>query len=316
VADPIPSPAPTELAARLEERLRAQGTAQRAVGAKAYLKSELEFLGVDTESLRREVKRLLREAAGLDRAGLLALVEGLWGRGVFELRAGAVELLTMRVELLEARDLGFLERLIRDSGTWALVDALAPSVAGPLVEREEARHPEIGVVLDRWAADEDFWVRRAALLVYLLPLRRGAGDFERFARYADAMLEERELFIRKAIGWVLREVGKKRPALATRWLLGPAPGAGTEPVGEELASSRGGGGARTAGGDELRPYKRKGEPEGERERTGQPRGASAHGATVREPRAAIASGVTVREAVKYLPAEDREAILAAYRSGR
>jgi 3-methyladenine DNA glycosylase AlkD len=300
---PSAAPRPADLGSRLEERLRSQGTAERAAGAKAYLKSELEFLGVDTATLRREVKRLLREAPGLDRAGLLALVEALWSRGIFELRAAAAEMLTMRVELLEARDLRFLERLIRDSGTWALVDALAPSVAGPLVEREAARHPEIGAVLDRWAADGDFWLRRAALLVHLLPLRRGAGDFDRFARYADGMLEEREFFVRKAIGWVLREVGKKRPELVTRWLLGPAPGAGTEPVGEELASSRGGGGARTAGGDELRPYKRNGEPEGERKRIGQ-------------PRAAIASGVTVREAVKYFPAEDREAILAAYRSGR
>lgn len=189
------------------------------MGAKAYLKSELEFLGVDTESLRREVKRLLREAAGLDRAGLLALVEGLWGRGVFELRAAAAEMLTMRVELLEARDLRFLEKLIRDSGTWALVDALAPSVAGPLVEREEARHPEIGVVLDRWAADGDFWLRRAALLVHLLPLRRGAGDFDRFARYADGMLEEREFFVRKAIGWVLRDASRKDPERVARWVL-------------------------------------------------------------------------------------------------
>ena len=45
----------------------------------------------------------------------------------------------------------------------------------------------------------------------LLPLRRGEGDWERFAGYADAMLDEREFFFRKAIGWVLREVSKKHP---------------------------------------------------------------------------------------------------------
>lgn len=52
----------------------------------------------------------------------------------------------------------------------------------------------------------------------LLPLRRGDGDFPRFSRYADSMLEEREFVVRKAIGWVLRERGKKRPALVHRWL--------------------------------------------------------------------------------------------------
>jgi 3-methyladenine DNA glycosylase AlkD len=57
------------------------------------------------------------------------------------------------------------------------------------------------------------------MLALLLPLRRGGGDFERFGRYADAMLGEREFFVRKAIGWVLREVARTRPALVTAWLL-------------------------------------------------------------------------------------------------
>ena len=50
-------------------------------------------------------------------------------------------------------------------------------------------------------------------------LRRGEGDFERFSRYADSMLEEKEFFVRKAIGWVLRETGKKRPDMVYDWVL-------------------------------------------------------------------------------------------------
>ena len=46
----------------------------------------------------------------------------------------------------------------------------------------------------------------------------GGGDFGRFSRYADAMLAEREFFIRKAIGWVLREVARRRPELVAAWL--------------------------------------------------------------------------------------------------
>jgi 3-methyladenine DNA glycosylase AlkD len=81
------------------------------------------------------------------------------------------------------------------------------------------RFPELGGVLDRWVQDDDFWLRRSALLALLVPLRRGDGDFERFARYAEATLDEREFFVRKAIGWVLRETGKKRPDLVYEWLL-------------------------------------------------------------------------------------------------
>jgi 3-methyladenine DNA glycosylase AlkD len=98
-------------------------------------------------------------------------------------------------------DIELIERLLRQSRTWALVDGLAASVVGNLVER----YPELSETLNRWSIDDDFWIRRSALLALLLPLREGQGDFERFGRYADAMLEEREFFIRKAIGWVLRE---------------------------------------------------------------------------------------------------------------
>jgi 3-methyladenine DNA glycosylase AlkD len=79
--------------------------------------------------------------------------------------------------------------------------------------------PPLAATLDRWAADDDFWIRRSALLALLPGLRRGAGDFDRFARYADGMLDEKEFFIRKAIGWVLRETAKKRPTLVFEWLL-------------------------------------------------------------------------------------------------
>ena len=65
--------------------------------------------------------------------------------------------------------------------------------------------------LDLWAKDDDFWIRRSALLALLLPLRRGEGDWRRFVRYADGMLDEREFFIRKAIGWILRETSKRSP---------------------------------------------------------------------------------------------------------
>ena len=203
------------LALDLEATLKDSGTPERAAQEKRYLKSALEHYGVTVPATRKAVRAALAEAGALSRRDLLAAVNALWARPVHELRAAAVELLVERGSLLEAGDLSLVERMLREAKTWALVDALAPHIAGPLVER----FPELTKTLDRWAADGDFWVRRASMLTLLVPLRKGGGDFERFGRYADAMLGEREFFIRKAIGWVLREVAKKRPALVTAWLL-------------------------------------------------------------------------------------------------
>ncbi len=201
-------------AERIESALRREGDPERAAGAKRYLKSELEFVGLRAPQLRTVLATVVSEQPPFDRDGLLAVVAALWARPVYELRAAAVELLTRHVALLEPLDLAVVERLIRESRTWALVDGLAPHVAGPMLER----FPALAVEVDRWARDDDFWLRRAALLVHLLPLRRGDGDFQRFAGHADSMLEDREFCIRKAIGWVLRETSKKRPELVADWL--------------------------------------------------------------------------------------------------
>ncbi len=215
---------------QIASELAGCGTPERAAGSKAYLKSDLQFLGVRTPDWRRVLKSWLKARPELTRKELLG-----------------VGLLKERTGLLESRDLALLEAWLRDSHTWALVDHLAIHVVGPMIES----HPHLVETIDRWAEDDDFWIRRSALLALLLPLRRGQGDWKRFARYADTMLEEREFFIRKAIGWVLREVSKKTPARV-----------------RDFVASR-------------------------TERI---------------------SGVSLREAVKYLPPDEREALLAAYRS--
>lgn len=157
----------------------------------------------------------MKQVGKLDHDDVIAVAEGLWSEPVHERRMAAVEVLAHNVDRLGYDDVVLLERLLREARTWALVDGLAASVVGTLVEGDE----RFAAVLDRWAADEDFWMRRSALLAHLVPLRRGGGDFERFGRYADAMLHEREFFVRKAIGWVLRDTARRRPGLVYAWLL-------------------------------------------------------------------------------------------------
>jgi 3-methyladenine DNA glycosylase AlkD len=203
-----------DLAICVERALRNAGDPGRAEQEKRYLKSELEHVGASVPTIRRIVKAELAAHGPLTHDELIDCVSALWTRQVHECRMAAVELLELRQDALRASDIDMIERLLRESRTWALVDGLAASVVGDLVER----YPELSETLDRWSADEDFWIRRSALLALLLPLRRGEGDFERFGRYADAMLEDREFFIRKAIGWVLRDTARKRPGLVFEWL--------------------------------------------------------------------------------------------------
>ena len=213
-------PAVMAAAAEVLRAITVHADPARAVAEKRYLKSDLQFLGASVPKVRAALRGVVRERPGLDRAGVRGLATELWGSPLWEMRLAAVELLAHRVGLLTSADFDLIESLIRQSLTWALVDPLSTNVAGRIVERDPAG---TGPWLDRWATDPDFWVRRASLLSLLPGLRRGAGDFDRFGRYADPMLEEREFFIRKAIGWILRETGKRRPELVRGWL-GPRAG--------------------------------------------------------------------------------------------
>ena len=200
----------------LEERLRSLGTPDYAEGAKRYLKSDLTFFGTRSPDVRATVRTYLRDVPGLSRAGLVALVRELWKEPVHELRVTAIQLLEAKVSLLESRDVDLLERLLRESFTWAYVDPLSINVGGPMWVAGTLGP----ATLNRWSRDPDFWIRRASLLVLLKPVKSGR-DFDRFARYADAMLEEKEFFIRKAIGWVLRELSKKDPETVRGWVEPP-----------------------------------------------------------------------------------------------
>ena len=233
----------------IREALRASADPERAKNEKRYLKSDLLFIGASVPSIRKAVGQVEKSGSFSERRTLVAFVEACWDKDVHELRLAGVVALQQSTHLLEARDIALVETLIRRSKSWVYVDPLSIYMAGSLVER----FPELGSTLNRWARDADFWVRRSAILALLGPLRRGGGDFDRFSRYADAMLEEKEFFIRKAIGWTLREVSKKRPGIVYSWLA---------------------------------------------------------------PRTRRISGVAIREAVKYLPKDQSEALMAAYRGKR
>lgn len=190
------------------------GTTERAVNEKRYLKSAMIHYGATVPFTRSTGMNWCRTHRGAARQEILGVVEALWGSGVFEARMASAEILKISSDKLLVGDFALLERLLRESRTWALVDTISTGACNLL----HLRFPESGMVLDRWAADGDFWLRRAAMLTLLRPLAKGGGDFDRFSRYADEMLEEREFFIRKAIGWILREISKKRPDLAAGWL--------------------------------------------------------------------------------------------------
>lgn len=196
-------------------RLSEHEDPESAKSQQAYMKTTLRFHGVDAKTLRAAARDFVQaHGKALDRAALRAVAQHLFATEWFDLRSAAIVVLDRRRKQLGPDDLDWLIELVRVAGCWAHVDYLATKVIGSIIgdpPREASR-------IRRWARDPDLWVRRTALLCQHDQLSRGGGDFELWREIAVPMLPETVFWIRKALGWVLRAVSRKRPELTAAFL--------------------------------------------------------------------------------------------------
>lgn len=196
-------------------QLSAAVTQDRAEQEKRYLKSPIDHLGVSLPQTRRVTRSWIR-GRDLNDAQLWELVQVMWASNWYEVRSAAVEVLVVHSKSLERQWFDRLRSLIDTTFTWALVDPLSTDVTAILLATIDRAVWE--PILMSWSADPNFWVRRASMLSQLRALRHPDFDASLFFGFADAMLDEKEFFIRKAIGWILRDMSKRRPDDVEQWM--------------------------------------------------------------------------------------------------
>ena len=165
-------------------------------------------------ALRREYSRRL--AAAPPQSVVRLALRLLAGGGIAR-RFVAYELVHHHRAALAGLRVGSLERLGRGLDGWGAVDTFACYLAGPAW-----RERQVGdAVIRRWARSRDRWWRRAAL-VSTVPLnsraRGGAGDTPRTLALCRLLIADRDDMVVKAMSWALREVAKRDPAAARRFL--------------------------------------------------------------------------------------------------
>lgn len=192
----------SEISVRLVPMFEAHRDPVRAVGMSAYMRHLFPFLGIPTP-LRRAITH--NALAGLPRpneADLTAIVEALWALEEREYQYAACDLLSRYQAVCTAAFLPEATRLITTKSWWDTVDGIATSVVGPLV----SRHPDLAAEMDRWIAGDNIWLARTALLYQLH--YKGNTDSARLFRYCETRACDTDFFLRKAIGWALREYSK------------------------------------------------------------------------------------------------------------
>jgi len=188
--------------AGLQEALEAHRDPAKAIAMAAYMRGKFPFLGIATPKRRRLTAAAF---AGLPPPGegeLGELLGHLWERPEREYQYAGCDLAARHVARCGAGFLDTTRTLITTKSWWDTVDALASSVAGPLVARYPAGH----AVMDEWIASDNLWLARSAILHQLRCKQR--TDAGRLFRYCELRLPDEDFFIRKAIGWALRDYSK------------------------------------------------------------------------------------------------------------
>lgn len=191
---------------RLTQAYGAAADGEQARHMAAYMKDVAPFLGIPTP-LRRELsKAVTKDTPKPAEADCAALALRCWGLAEREYQYFAVDYLRRHVSRCTSGLLPVVRHLIVTASWWDTVDLLAAHTVGPLV----AGDPGLRAVMDEWIEDENLWLARTALLHQLR--YKSATDTERLFAYCRRQSAHPDFFIRKAIGWSLREYAKTDPA--------------------------------------------------------------------------------------------------------
>lgn len=191
--------------ARLTEVYPAAGDPFRAQEMVAYMKGVAPFLGIRTPERRALSRTVLDGTPRPDEADCAAIALRCFALPEREYHYFAVDYLRRHVKRCSSGFLPVTLRLLTTDSWWDTVDLLAAHVVGGLV----AADPKLASRMDEWIEDEDLWVARTALLHQLT--YKGATDTERLFAYCLRRAEDTDFFLRKAIGWSLREYAKTGP---------------------------------------------------------------------------------------------------------
>lgn len=191
-----------QLTIKLEKHRNSDNAAQM----EKYMKNHFAFFGIKTP-LRREItKEFFQESHILQQDFQEEFILALWERKEREYQNIGLDYLEKSLRKIGKEHVPLMEKLIRTKSWWDTVDMLAQKVVGKIA----MNNPEvIKETIEPWAFSNHLWLRRSAILFQLK--YKDKTDEAILSRYINQNATSNEFFIKKAIGWALREYSKTNP---------------------------------------------------------------------------------------------------------
>lgn len=205
------------IGARMEEGIvetfSAHRDPSRAEGMSAYMKHRFPFLGISSPERRRLAQIALADMPRPEEQDLAEFARGCWNRPEREYQYAAIDQLRKATKRLSEGFLTELRWMIITKPWWDSCDPLSGTVVGGIVRR----FPASALAMEEWISDENLWLRRAALL-HQLKWKEDC-DQERLFGFCLLTMDEKDFFIRKAIGWGLRQHARIAPGEVSRFMV-------------------------------------------------------------------------------------------------
>ncbi len=195
-----------EIQTLARQALSARADCIKAPQMQAYVKSPLPFYGVQAPLQRQVTRGIKQHYPNISRVELFTVVRRLW----FEAQRHEEKYIALGLlgaykkhQIPEAAT--FYEELLESCWNWDLLDGIATKLFGQILRQ----NPRLEAYLVKWSESGNFWMRRAAIIGQLKLKDHTNADL--LFGLCEKMADEKEFFIRKAIGWALREYAKTNP---------------------------------------------------------------------------------------------------------
>lgn len=196
---------PHPMVIQIIQELQQAADPKTAAEMQAYMKTTQPFYGVKAGPRRKNFKQIAKNFKGLTRNEYEQVIFELWHGQHREEMYQALEVAEHYKAYRDLESWLIYDRLVKSATHWDTLDWIAGKIVSPLV----LKHRELEEKLVEWSKDDNFWVRRASLLAHLH--HKEQTNKELLANTILALAHEQEFFIRKAIGWILRDYSYANP---------------------------------------------------------------------------------------------------------
>lgn len=202
-----------EFLQRFYGAVRLAADTNRAMPMEKYMRHQFPFLGISSPMRKEIVQDFAVGWRQCDQQEWREAFQQIWSQPQREFQYLALELARLRLRDFQAADLNLFEDCLLDRPWWDTVDFIAPTLCARIFSKDAALQAK---TIDRWRASENVWLIRSSLIFQLK--YREKTDEKLLYSICREHAAHPDFFIRKAIGWALRQYARQNANSVIRFV--------------------------------------------------------------------------------------------------